>query len=223
MPIFNELPPTDRWPKEVTDLVDELSRAQERARAANRALVELVGDDSPGARDGILLALEKQDKAAMAEAARNGEKIPTRRPATERHAEAIEAARSEIVAANGAVELVSAELQRALNEHAAQIGDALDLAHRDATTLYANSITNLVDARAALHATSSARAWLNWARTAGPGRVVNYSNDATPTMAGAQPFGHGDFGRILDALRAELDAHRPSPNGDIEDAEPDAA
>jgi hypothetical protein len=212
MPHFNEMPPSiTTWPKPITTLAAELAKLQERAAQANRDLVKLTGDGSPGDRDGILLKLRKADEAALSEAARNSETIPDSRPATEQYELDVEAARSTLTATEGAAIAVGTELQAALIKHADAIDAAVIEQKAAAANDYVAAINALEAARHDVKRAAATTSFLELARRAAGDRWVNFSAGASPEMAGTQhQSGSRDFTEITTALRIEAAHYRPA-------------
>jgi len=205
MPRFNEMPPTaTTWPAQVAKIATELKAMQERATQARRDLNALVGDDSPGERSGILLALQKADQAEMTAAARSGKTIPARRPATEQHALNVEAARAASTAIEGAELQLGNELQAALNEHGPAI-DAAVTAEVEATAdAYADAVDRLEAARLSAIQAVSTITFVDRARRAKPSSYLNFVAAMSPEIAGNRAsFGAGNFDQITAALRGE--------------------
>jgi hypothetical protein len=204
-----DFPPTEGWPSAVRKLADEVGALQDRKILADRALADLLGDQSPGTRDAIAHRLEQEDAAALAEAARAGIDTATiGRPAVEQYERDVNDARREVDAVGAALAAASAELCAAIQNHADQLLDVADALAEQGRKVYADAVAALPTARAKLYEGAALRSFVERAakQPASADTRLIYVNRVPAELAADVGFNVPTFATLVAQLASEADA-----------------
>lgn len=204
-----DFPPTAAWPTAVAKLADEVRGLQDRKIAADRALADLVGDQSPGTRDAIAYRLEQTDAAALSEAVRAGIDTATiGRPAVDAYERDVADARREVDAVNAALKAASLELVAAIASNADALLDTADTLTDEGLDAYREHVAGLPAARAKMYEGAALRSFVARAEKAnqsGGTRLV-YINSIPAELTGDVGFNVPTFATLVKYLASEADA-----------------